>query len=154
MRVISLTVCAVIALIREPQPQADSYGHLSVGAAELVQLELGYANPRWSVGLRGGLIIFNAAAGISVTRYFGTPRLGRAPRHSLLLGGQAMVNVFEPGLRGGGETIASYLGLRTGYQFASDSGFLFMAELGAVGLWQDSGPEAGPLVALGVGWRF
>ena len=133
---------------------ADSYAQLAVGLPEVAQIEAGYLGRRWSAGARAGLILLDPAAGIAVTRYWSHAAPNERPRHSVIVGGHAMLNLRAPGLRGGGETIASYVAIRTGYAFSSPSGFLCRVELGLVSYLQRSGPEAGPLAAISAGWRF
>jgi hypothetical protein len=128
-----------------------------VGLPQFVHASVGwFPHARISLDLRYGNVVFNHEVGVGTTVYLlGTAGEHRPPRHALLAAGHLMMNptLSPPTLSSGGDRLAAYVGIYSGYGFLADSGFQAQLLLGAF-LYEDGGPAVGPDALLGIGWAF
>lgn len=133
------------------------YAELGIGLPEVLHLRVGgFVHPRASIELYAGNVVFNWLVGLGATGYFlGEARENGPPRHSLLAGAHLALNPLLTPIRftGGGETIGSAAFVTVGYALHTDNGFTFRAYSGAI-LYADAGLAGGPLLSVGVGYKF
>jgi len=123
---------------------------VDIGMPELIHAELGFfPTDALSVEARYGNVILNHEVGISATNWVA------AGPHHFIVSGEAMFNPSLSPLRlaGGGDTLASYLGVYAGWGYRGDAGFLARAQVGGI-FYADNGFAIGPNGTLGVGWVF